>query len=97
MKEDPAELPEATPAGLRQVITHCLEKEPVRRFQTARDVAFALRTFSTRTGVQGIIPAAPSRSSRTMVLASAISAKLLLVGGFGVGRARTATPLDLSH
>jgi eukaryotic-like serine/threonine-protein kinase len=32
---------------LRQIIGHCLEKEPARRFQTAQDVAFALRSFAS--------------------------------------------------
>ena len=40
LKEDVPDLPEALPTGLRQIIAHCLEKEPTRRFQSAPDVAF---------------------------------------------------------
>jgi Tol biopolymer transport system component len=45
LREDPQELstvrPEITP-GLERIVRHCLEKNPRERFQTARDVAFAL-------------------------------------------------------
>lgn len=46
LKEDPPELGVHTPEGLRQIIGHCLEKDPARRFQSAADVAFALRALS---------------------------------------------------
>ncbi len=49
LREDPPELsstrPDLTPA-LDRIIRHCLEKEPNERFQTARDVAFALTSLS---------------------------------------------------
>ena len=38
---EPAEAERALPAGLAQVIRHCLEKQPDERFQSARDLAFA--------------------------------------------------------
>src|SRR5580658_2606960 len=53
LREDPAELPESVSPALRQIVWHCLEKEPDHRFQSARDLVFALRTVS----------AAPSRAS----------------------------------
>jgi serine/threonine protein kinase len=34
------------PISFRQIIRHCLEKEPEKRFQSARDLAFALETLS---------------------------------------------------
>src|SRR5207245_4678079 len=34
------------PAAFEQIVRHCLEKEPENRFQTARDLAFALNTVS---------------------------------------------------
>jgi eukaryotic-like serine/threonine-protein kinase len=34
------------PVSLRQIVDHCLEKEPEKRFQSARDLAFALGTLS---------------------------------------------------
>jgi eukaryotic-like serine/threonine-protein kinase len=44
--QDPAPLPETVPAGLRTIVERCLEKKPSQRFQSARDLAFALRAFS---------------------------------------------------
>jgi serine/threonine protein kinase/tetratricopeptide (TPR) repeat protein len=41
------------PPGLERIVAHCLEKNPQQRFQSARDLAFNLRTLETR-------PAAPA-------------------------------------
>ena len=55
LREDPPELPDTVAPALRQIVAHCLEKEPERRFHSARDLAFALRTVS--------VPPSGSRSS----------------------------------
>jgi Tol biopolymer transport system component/predicted Ser/Thr protein kinase len=44
--EDPAELPDTVPDGLRRIVKRCMEKKPPQRFQSARDLAFALRSFA---------------------------------------------------
>jgi Tol biopolymer transport system component len=47
LKEDPAEISVVrtnVPAGFDQIVSHCLEKEPENRFQSANDLAFALKT-----------------------------------------------------
>ena len=44
--EDPPELPESVPDGLRRIVKRCIEKKPAQRFQSARDLAFALRSFA---------------------------------------------------
>jgi hypothetical protein len=46
LKEDAAELPDTVPAGLRQIVSSCLEKDPAARFESARDVGFALRAVA---------------------------------------------------
>jgi serine/threonine-protein kinase len=49
LKEDPPDLRRSrppVPAALERIVTHCLEKRPERRFQSARDLAFALRDLS---------------------------------------------------
>jgi Tol biopolymer transport system component len=54
LREDPPEisLEEAgIPLSFRQIVRHCLEKEPEKRFQSARDLAFALDTLSSASGV----------------------------------------------
>lgn len=43
MREDPPSLPPDIPPGLQRIVTHSLEKKPENRFQSARDLAFALR------------------------------------------------------
>jgi Tol biopolymer transport system component len=49
LKEDPPDLagsrPDLSPA-LDRIVRHCLEKNPAERFQSARDVAFALESLS---------------------------------------------------
>jgi len=47
LKDDPPELakPEIPP-GLERVVRRCLEKRPEERFQSARDIAFALEAVS---------------------------------------------------
>jgi eukaryotic-like serine/threonine-protein kinase len=49
LKEDPPELSETNrniSGGLDRILRHCLEKNPEERFQSARDVAFALEALS---------------------------------------------------
>ena len=36
------------PVSFQQIVHHCLEKEPENRFQSARDLAFALETLANR-------------------------------------------------
>ena len=45
LKTEPPPLGEAPP-GLARIVEHCLEKDSDNRFQSARDVAFALEAFS---------------------------------------------------
>jgi eukaryotic-like serine/threonine-protein kinase len=46
LREDPPELPATVPPALQSIVLHCLEKEPHRRYQSAQDLAFALRALS---------------------------------------------------
>jgi serine/threonine protein kinase len=46
LRNDPAELPSSVPAGVRQIVERCLDKDPARRFQSTQDLAFALRAVA---------------------------------------------------
>jgi Tol biopolymer transport system component len=80
LREEPEELTELRPdaaPGLDRIIRHSLEKEPSRRFQSARDVAFALEALSGPTATSASRPAAaePTRAERRpwwMVAAAAV-------------------------
>jgi serine/threonine protein kinase len=51
--EDPAEInleQASVPAAFQQIVRHCVEKEPEKRFQSARDLAFALETLANPSG-----------------------------------------------
>ena len=52
------------PAGLDRLVARCLEKEAVRRFQSARDLAFALAALSSA----GPAPAARPHAASVAVL-----------------------------
>jgi len=53
LKEDPPD-PSASgkslPPGLERIVQHCLEKTPEQRFQSARDISFALDSLSGLSG-----------------------------------------------
>jgi len=59
LREDPPEMTgkgHDIPFAFEQVVRHCLEKEPESRFQTARDLAFALSTLPETTTSKQILP-----------------------------------------
>lgn len=82
LRDDPPELSDSgknIPPDLEQVITHCLEKNPAERFQSARDLAFALKTISGGSGKSKALPALSPLRSRAAVSIAA-GAMLLLLG-----------------
>jgi eukaryotic-like serine/threonine-protein kinase len=71
LKEDPPELStsgKGIAPGLERVVSHCLEKKPDERFQSARDLAFDLGAQSTASAATGAAPTipAPSRLRRRL-------------------------------
>jgi serine/threonine protein kinase/tetratricopeptide (TPR) repeat protein len=70
LKEEPPGLagsaPEVSPA-LERVVRHCLEKNPAERFQSARDIAFALGEASSGSAA-GASESGPGRSIRSLVV-----------------------------
>jgi Tol biopolymer transport system component len=60
LREDPPDLPSTVPSGVRQVVSHCLEKDPANRFQSARDLDFAIRALAQGDSSNGGALAVPS-------------------------------------
>jgi serine/threonine protein kinase/Tfp pilus assembly protein PilF len=103
LRDHPPELSESgktMPSGADGVVMRCLEKNPDERFQSARDLAFALRgifTSSTSPTVPGQVAAPktsfPYRSLgvATAILAALVAAFLLIrTGGSRTGLLRGA-------
>jgi len=94
LREDPVELTRAdgpVPAGLDQILRHSLEKEPAERFQSARDLAFALQSVSGATSSREQTLPSDTRQPRWHVaLVAAAAIAIVAAGGFFVGRGRPA-------
>jgi eukaryotic-like serine/threonine-protein kinase len=103
LHEDPAPIRTADrllPPALDRIVRRCLEKEVGERFQSARDVAFALEALSEASGEAAgeTSPAAHRRDSRVTVLAAALA---IALGALALLSARTyrrdAPPSAPSH
>jgi serine/threonine-protein kinase len=80
LRDDPPELAKSgtnIPPELAQVITHCLEKNPAERFQSARDLAFALKTISGGSGDSGFFPTHRPARFRAALIVAALAVLLL--------------------
>ncbi len=64
------------PPAYKDIIKHCLEKEPENRFQSARDLAFALQTLSGSSSAR--LPLTLPRTRRTSRVLRAMAAVLAL-------------------
>jgi serine/threonine protein kinase/Tol biopolymer transport system component len=59
LKEDPPEIAlvrQSVPTAFERIVHHCLEKEPEERFQSARELVFALSTLSDTSIQKAIVP-----------------------------------------
>ena len=85
LRDEPPELSESgrhiSPA-LDQIVRHCLEKDRDNRFQSARDIAFALSQASGPTTTSGIQFAAPATGKKRISLVAAVLIVLAVAGGF---------------
>jgi len=88
LKEEPPELSAGdhkVPPALERVVSHCLEKLPEERFQSARDLAFDLASLSTATS-SAEIAVPPLRRGVRRRLAFAVAGTIGLLAAFFVGQ-----------
>ena len=86
LKEEPPEIltdhPDIPPA-VDRILRHCLEKEPQRRFESARDLAFDLATLSTISDSSGThLQARRGMNSLKAAILTALAAAILAVTVF---------------
>jgi hypothetical protein len=71
------------PLPLERVVRRCLEKDPDDRFQSARDVAFALDALSTGSVSESAAPVVPATSTRQWLRAGAVLLMTAALVGLG--------------
>jgi len=104
LREDPPELPRESGArspAFDNIVRRCLEKRPDERFESARDLAFALRSVfgSSASSAHAVPVAAASSRYRSLAIAGALllgGLGLFLAGRFTAGRTAETTPQVLS-
>jgi Tol biopolymer transport system component len=88
LKEDPPELTDAmqpVSPGLERIIRRCLEKQPEQRFQSAKDLAFALEALSGTTTSKTMAAAAVKAEAKPrpwMAVALGAAIGFALAGAF---------------
>ncbi|HEY6373159.1 MAG TPA: protein kinase [Candidatus Sulfotelmatobacter sp.] len=71
----------AVPPGYQDIVKHCLEKDPENRFQSAKDLVFALQTLSASSPFR-VVPfpkPVPTGSKLPWAVAAALAAATLLL------------------
>ncbi|HEY7099542.1 MAG TPA: protein kinase [Terriglobales bacterium] len=100
LKEDPPEISinrEAVPPGFEQIVRHCLEKEPENRFQSSKDLEFALANVSDlRVGKQNGESRSGAHRTRRWI-AWGLSALVVVALGMLIGAKMMPAPSPAYH
>jgi Tol biopolymer transport system component len=108
LKDEPPDLSglvRQAPPALERIVRHCLEKSPRQRFQSARDLVYALETVSDITGSSGS-SVVPATAEHKKIPIGWIAVSLTAITALGAGLAwwlRPAAPaqvesvLQLTH
>jgi hypothetical protein len=82
LKQELPDLPDTVQTGVRQIVHHCLEKDPDNRFQSARDLSFALAAMSQSASQSSAATNLPGRPRwRRWVLTAAGAVGLMALTG----------------
>ena len=84
LKEDPAELStsgNAISPAVERIVRRCLEKKPLQRFQSARDLAFNLEGLTGVSSTSTALATPPEKQQRTWLIPVAAGLLLLVAGG----------------
>ncbi len=94
LKDDPEELTPANgdvPSAVERIVRRCLEKRPEERFQSARDIAFALEALSAP-GPRPPAARGPSRRQVALRLVAAAGIAGAVVAAFLLGHETANRP-----
>src|SRR5262245_29819178 len=103
LRDEPPELSERNAKvgpHLEKIVRRCLEKKPERRFQSARDLAFALETLSGAsapgTAAQVVAPV-QSRRRRWLLPAAAVLISTVAIAAFFAGKRPEKAPPEFQR
>jgi len=99
LREEPpgvSSIRDTVPASLERVVDHCLEKQPANRFQSARDLAFALGGAGSTSGRAPVADVATPAATRRSPRGALVAAGALLVGAAvgAMGYRQFASPVS---
>ncbi|HKH72083.1 MAG TPA: protein kinase [Vicinamibacterales bacterium] len=98
LKEEPPELSvahHALPPAIDRIVRRALEKNPVERFQSARDLGFSLEALSGSSGsMLATVDAAPRKRRGTWPLTAALVLTAGAAGFFGARAASSTAPTE---